>query len=233
MTLARVVAGEAMAYLRCGYFTTRRGEMHRPPTAGSRVSLGVLFVHGVHANATQFLALRRALEGDVRCFDAFEYDHRAPIAKTAAELDRYVRAHDRCDRLVAVGHSLGGLLLRIVLQADHPPDKIRGFVSLCAPLHGTDRVRLTASDSLRGLAPDAERFHALRSTSDRIDRLRGAVLTIGSRHDTFIKPASSALLPGHRSLLLEDTGHVGCLFDPTVHEAVRALVAGVRARSVA
>lgn len=212
-----------MAYVKSGVLTTMRAPIRRNHT--SIADLGVLFVHGLGASCSQFRRLRRALSADVRWFDAFEYSSGEALEQTASALGAHIAATaDRCDRLVVVGHSLGGVLLRMVLQQDAPPDNVVGFVSICAPLHGTTVGRFAPTKRLRALVPGSPLFTGLAGTADRLERYAGAVLTVGSSRDHFVIPPSSAFLDGHDALEVDEAGHVSCLFDTDVHDAVGKLV---------
>lgn len=227
-TLTKVVAGEAAAYLRCGLLAPR-GKRAIVANITRPTEFGVLFVPGVGANASQFVDIKRALSSVCDWFDAFEYFAFGHPRSLARALSNHIESSaSRCGKLLAIGHSLGGLLLRLVLQADTAPPSIAGFVSICAPLQGTLRSRLALNPSLRTLLPDGPLLEELANTMHRLDPLRGSILTIGARFDSFISPHESALLRGHETLCLEDTGHVGALFDTRVHTAIRNLAERVR-----
>jgi triacylglycerol esterase/lipase EstA (alpha/beta hydrolase family) len=221
--LATVVAQEAIAYARTGYLVSCRARIRRNSDAAAEV--GVLFVHGVGVDSSQFAALHAAIRDDADGFDAFEYWFATSSleAVSTALKQRVIESSARHERLVVVGHSLGGLLLRMILQADDPP-KVAGWVSICAPLAGTQLARLSLVGPLRALATGAPLFEQLARTEDRLSPLEDRILTIGVRRDHFIQPYTSAFLDRGRQLLLEDRGHVSSLFDPRVHQAVAELV---------
>jgi pimeloyl-ACP methyl ester carboxylesterase len=217
--LRRLISREARAYLRSGWLAPTGPDRVRRCDGQGR--LGALFVSGVGANASQFADLMESLEGACDWFDAFEYTSLAHPQRIARALAEHIEtASSKCDRIIAIGHSLGGLLLRMVLQSETPPEKIAGFVSICAPLHGTFRARLAPNPFLRQLAPDGPIVTELLSTTHRLERLRGATLAIGARWDQFVTPYESAFIDGHDRLLLDDAGHVAALFDSRVHAAI-------------
>jgi pimeloyl-ACP methyl ester carboxylesterase len=224
-----LVRREAAAYVRSGLLAAS-GTRGILSNRGSS-EFGVVFVPGVGANATQFGALKEALDEDVRWFDAFEYwSVTHPKRITEALRAHLLDVSARCGRVLAIGHSLGGLLLRMALQADPAPACVSGFVSICAPLHGTWRSRLALAPGLRALSPDGALLREVYSTADRLNRLKGSVLAVGVLMDSFVSPAESAFIDGHARLLLEDVGHVGALFDRRVHQAVVNLARQVRDR---
>lgn len=219
----RLLRDEAFAYVRLGLLSPQRARIRA--VREGRAKAGVLFVPGVGANGAQFLGMRRALENDADWFDAYEYASLSDPRRLARELGDYVESlSDHVDALVVVGHSLGGLLLRMVLQSTARVDHVVGYAAICAPLNGTWRSKLAPSPNLRMLRPDSPMIGQVLATADRLRRLDGRVLTIAARRDQFIAPHDSALLDGAEQLVLEDRAHVAGLFDPRVHAAVRGLV---------
>ena len=211
-----------MAYLRLGLLAPlrRRVPTYRPGPAGA----AVVFVPGLGANGGNFLPLRRHLESDVDLFDAFEYRSLHDPVRTARRLHMRLSALSaRCERLYCIGHSLGGVLLRLALQNPVSIPNVVGFVGICSPLHGTWRSKFAPSP-LRQLIPDSELMTRLLASAHRLEHLEGAVLTVAARHDPFIKPHTSALLDLGPRLVLEDVGHNGALLDRRVHDAVLRLV---------
>lgn len=192
----------------------------------------MMFVHGVGANATQFHSLRASLEPELTGFDHFEYDWRTPIPDLAAQLAEHTRAAgQRFDRVMLVGHSLGGLLSLMVLQSEAPREHVAGLVSLCAPLHGTRRSRLAPKTTLAQLAPESPLIAELLRTRDRLEPWRGRILTVSAERDAFVVPSDSARLDRHEHLAFDHVGHVATLFDAEVQGAVKRFVLRARAQA--
>ena len=221
--MLKLVTVEAQAYLRLGLLSPSRRRIVQTPRG--QATTGVLFVPGVGANGSQFLTMKRALEPYAQWFGSFEYSslrHPRAIAEALAEyLDEVA---PQSGSLVVIGHSLGGLLLRIVLQGEAVPDNVRGWVSICAPLHGTWRSRLALSPSLRALAPDSDLMRDVLAGAPGLGRLEGRILTVGARRDQMISPHTSAFLDDFPRLELEHVAHAGSLLDRRVHDAIVAAV---------
>lgn len=222
--IRRILRSEALAYLKSTFAPKaeawrRVGQSELDPSA--QAGFGVLFVPGVGATSAQFSGLRRTLLPHADVFLPFDYSSLAHPRIIARDLARTIEAHRfRCPRILAIGHSLGGLLLRMVLQSDDPPPSVVGWVSISAPLHGTRRSRLAPTPSLRTLHPETPLIEEVNSGVHRLKRLDGRILTIGTRSDLFIEPWSSAFLDEHEKMELDDVGHVGLLFDARVHAAI-------------
>lgn len=226
--LGKLIASEALAYLRSGLLAG--GGRDAIIERGSRrPELGVYFIPGFGANLSQLLPIKQALEGEVDWFDGFDYRADRPATVLAGDLlDAIEDAAESCPRILVIGHSLGGLLARIALQSVTPPKAIAGFVSICAPLHGTWRSRLAPIPELRALSPDGPVIAELGFTRHRLRAFAGQILTIGARFDSFIAPFESAFIDDEERLCLDDVGHVGSLFDERVHRAVIALARRIK-----
>src|SRR5687768_2306420 len=158
---------EALAYLKLGLLMPGGRRLMRGN--GSRAEFGVVFVPGVGANETQFLNMAQALREDAEYFDAFDYfSFRHPRTIADRLHDHLERTSERCERYLVIGHSLGGLLARMVLQREDAPRGIAGFVSICAPLHGTWRSRLLPHPALRALLPDGDVVRDLLTSARRL-----------------------------------------------------------------
>ena len=213
---------EAMAYVRLGLLAPKHRRVKTQRAGPAKT--GLLFVPGLGANGGNFLPMKRHLEADVELFDTFDYFSLSDPRDVARRLR--VRLHAlsaRCESLFCVGHSLGGVLLRLVLQEQDDWPTVAGYAGICSPLHGTWRSKL-APAPLSLLAPDSALMDQILRSAHHLEFLRGRVLTIAARHDHFIKPHTSALLDLGPQLVLDDVGHNGALLDRRVHDAVRSLV---------
>jgi len=122
----------------------------------------VVFVHGLLGDPTNFIVLRRALGG--RTFASFAYRPRLNYQTLAAQLGSLVEgvcATAGARQVDVVGHSLGGLVARYLLETGGRR-LVRRLVTLGAPYYatgfppselaifGADDPLVTAPDPLRG-----------------------------------------------------------------------------------
>lgn len=222
--MLRLIGKEALAYLQLGLSTGRySGQL------GSG-ELGTLFVPGVAGHPSQFASLQASLtEAGFDAFDAHAYRLDRALPQLAAELRARLEDSSTLpgsERVLLVGHSLGGVLCAAALQLlPELPARVAGLVTICSPLHGTRASRFAVRASLRQLRPDASFITQLIATQDRLLPLRGRVLTIGVATDQLVHPASSAYLEGATQLHLDGVAHAGSLLDRRTHAAVVELAA--------
>lgn len=217
--MLRLIRREAWAYLQLGL----SGEARRAEGAELGDDLAVLFVHGVAGRISQFHQIRSVLERTgAQRFEGFSYRSHRPLRQLGAELgDQLDRLCSSNERVLLVGHSLGGVLGRIALQLEPTRGRrLAGWVSICSPLHGTRRSRFALTPSLRALAPSSELVGWLQSTSDHLRPLLPTTLCVGARRDALVSPTDSAFLDGAERMELVEAAHASSLFDVAVAERV-------------
>jgi len=102
----------------------------------------VVFVHGVCGAASNFLVLRTFLERHgVRNFASLSYVPRVDYQRLASPLARLIETvcrDARTSQVDVVGHSLGGLVARYLVEIGSE-SRVRRLVTLGAPYYGERR----------------------------------------------------------------------------------------------
>ena len=168
------------------------------PTAPHPVP--VVFVHGFLGDRTNFHAVERGLAArGVTNSAYFEYAPRFDWPRLATRLRHVVdelRVATGVHRVDLVGHSLGGLVARYLVDAD-PAAPIRRLVTLGAPYFGTPMPRneLAVFGAHDPIVPVPHPYHG---------------------------PHAPHLHPGGRAVVIPDCGHWGLLVhERVVHEVTR------------
>lgn len=182
----------------------------------------VLCVHGYTQSGANFVGLRAYLD---RPTVAVSLLYRlAPLPWYAARLEARLEelVHRSPDGVDVVAHSMGGIVLRLVLA--RRPDlarALRRVVTLGSPHRGTAAARwiplLPEATALR------RKSHLLRSLPSLVELVpNGRVVTVAAVADTLVYPLETALVPGAEHVVLADMGHAGLLTRRQAHEVVRA-----------
>ncbi len=188
----------------------------------------VVCLHGYTQNATNLWGLRRYLARHGRASAAISLTHRlAPMSWYAQRLEYGLEALLSTEpRVDVVAHSMGGVVLRVVLarRPEWAP-RIRRVVTLGTPHRGTA--------SSRGI-PFVPEVHALRRRSALLAELphlsellpAAVMLSVAGTHDTIVYPTSSTRIPGTPHVVLSGLGHAGLLTRVEAMAAVRAHLEG-------
>lgn len=133
------------------------------------------------------------------------------------------------EKIIIVGHSMGGLAARAWLRS-HGCGRLARLITLGTPHFGSVLAVYGMGKNARQMLPPAQ---GEQSGNDWLTRLaatedngvRACVTSFYSLHDNIVSPQRSAVLPGAANVALDLIGHVALGFD---REVVEQLVAEVR-----
>lgn len=190
-----------------------------------RLSAGrpvVLLIHGYGCNRGTWWWLRRRLEaaGFVVATINLEppYDG---IEHFVTQLDRRIEsicAETGRERLLLVGHSMGGLVARAYL-ARFGSGRVRRLVTLATPHAGSKLAFLGIGRNARQMEPTSVWLKELWR-----DRPDIPMVSVRNSHDNFVVPQDSQRYPSAQDVELPGLGHLAMLFSPrTLHALLAAL----------
>ncbi|WP_176256690.1 esterase/lipase family protein [Derxia lacustris] len=175
----------------------------------------VLLVHGFGCNATiwRHAAVRLADAGyRVAALDLLPVF--GPIELYVEQLHARIEAlcaEHGCDRLMTVGHSMGGIALR-AYAARHGDARLARLVTLGSPHRGTWFAQLFLSPNVRQMRIGSDFLRELAEVE--ADRPAQDRICLWSRHDNVVTPQLSARLPGAREVAIERIGHLSLICTP-------------------
>ncbi len=188
----------------------------------------LLLIHGLYHNPSAWLLFRRRLARDgfwdshVYGYNTFTrtYDRlvEEASAKAASLLDRRPG-----QKLVLIGHSLGGLVARGVAARPELRDRVQAMITLSTPHHGSALAHVAPDRLGRSLRPGSDLFERLRTLSEP-DVPRVALY---APLDNMVFPSCLLLPPNDQwrtRLLPLDVSHVGLIFSRRVYRAVSGLL---------
>ncbi len=204
------------AALLISWWTVRaagRDRLRRP--AGEATGPPVLCVHGFFRNGSCMWGIRQALEGRGRPTLAVSMGRPfRPIERYAPPLESALRelvASFPGQRIDVAAHSMGGVVLRLVLaRRPELAAAVGRIVTLGSPHRGTAVVRgLALAPEHRQLEPGSA---FLRSLPDFRSSAPGAeVTTVAAERDLIVYPRSTSHLPGARAIDLAHANHQSLL----------------------
>ena len=184
--------------------------------------LPILLVHGYGCSRAAWWWLRRRLEAagwsvatiSLEPLHAGIDDYVDPLARRiAAVLDE-----TGAEKLLLVGHSMGGLVARAYLQR-FGSGCVARLVTLGTPHQGSCLAHLGLGANARQMQPGSAWLAALANPASVLD-----TLVIYSPHDNFVMPQVKLQLPGAPGQAIDGLGHLAMLHSPRVAAALlRAL----------
>ena len=123
------------------------------------------------------------------------------------------------ERVVLVGHSMGGLVARAYLRR-YGHGRVAKLVTIGSPHHGSELARLGLGENARQMRPDSAWLKALQGTPVTVPSV-----ALYSPHDNYVMPQDSAKLQGAQLIALPGLGHLAMATSPAVLEAICAAAA--------
>ncbi|CAM2061621.1 triacylglycerol lipase [Desulfovibrionales bacterium] len=207
-----------------GKFASRSGQMP-----------SILLVHGLYYNAAAWMFLRQRLRlsGFARVFAA-SYNSFGPnfavlVDEIAGQVEELCRRFPG-ERVVLIGHNLGGLIVRAALSRPGLRSHIAAVITLGAPHQGSKLARLSIGRLARSLD---FRGPIIRSLEDHEQPAIIPALSLYSPTDNFILPSTGSRLLNVRAIgwVEESTipvSHVTMLYHPAVASQVLRFLAHLR-----
>jgi hypothetical protein len=194
----------------------------------------VLLVHGLVDNRSVFSVMQRSLRR--RGFaDVCTWNYSpllTDIARGAADLGAHVEricAQTGHDRVHVVGHSLGGLIARHLVQRQGGDRRIESMVTLGTPHQGSLLAHVVPTPLIRQLRPGSP---LLQELAEPAPGCRTSVTAIYSDLDQMVLPTSSGRCDhpdlGARNVLVHGIGHMSLPRHRAVVDEVAVTLAGRR-----
>jgi triacylglycerol lipase len=161
-------------------------------------------VHGLWDSGAIMTPLKRGLQRRgierVHAIDLLPRSGQASIAELGAIVAREAEAFAQREgvaRIDLVGFSMGALVSRWYLQRGGGKARVRRFVSISGPHHGTLSAHLLPFAGVRDMRPHSALLRDLAADVDPFGEVE--VHCVYTPYDLLILPATSSLLPGARS----------------------------------
>ncbi|HUJ86794.1 MAG TPA: alpha/beta fold hydrolase [Burkholderiales bacterium] len=202
----------------------------RRRVSGAAVSgMPVVLVPGIYCNAGLWGWMRRRLAklGVAGTWAVTLEPPRAGIDALAERLAQEIArvcAAAGAQRVVVVGHSMGGLVARACLRDPAARARIARIVTLGTPHHGSALALWGIGQNARQMRPGSAWLAALNAgATDGVP-----VVSVFSWHDNFVAPQDSPALAGAQNVPLAGIGHLSLAFSDEVARRVAAEVAAAQ-----
>jgi hypothetical protein len=196
----------------------------------------VVLVHGLVDNRSVFTVMRRALRrrGFVSVCTWNYSPLQRDVESAAKALGRHVERVCRetgHERVHVVGHSLGGLVARYLVQRLGGDERVESLVTLGTPHGGTRWAHVLPTPLVRQLRPGSA---LIRELAEPAPSCRTRVTSIYSDLDQVVVPSTAGRCDhpdlDARNVLVRGIGHMSLPIHRGVVDEVAATLAGVRDR---
>lgn len=186
-----------------------RPSVERPP---------LLLVHGYGCSRAAWWWLRQRLEarGWVVAtinLEPIYTDIEHYVESLTQRIDEVLAATGAA-RLILIGHSMGGLVVRAYMRR-YGAEKIARIVTLGTPYGGSALARIGFGANGRQMVPGNNWLTRLAEEALRVE-----TTTIFSPHDNYVMPQKNLELGGAQRRALDGLGHLAMLYSPRVADAL-------------
>lgn len=181
----------------------------------------VILLHGLFQNRSCLFWLQRRLKAagyqQVISINTPPWRDIETLSEELAKKVDELRIHSKSEKVILIGHSMGGLIARNYVQSRGGSAYVKTMVTLGSPHHGSKLAPFALSTMGKSLLPGTEfliRFNSVPWPATT------AATSIFTRYDNIVLPAESAKMKGARQIELDGMGHTALLFHPRSLEAV-------------
>ncbi|WP_369139631.1 esterase/lipase family protein [Modestobacter versicolor] len=196
----------------------------------------VVLVHGMVDNRSIFTVMRRALRrrGFAQVctwnYSPFQRDVQSAAEALGRHVERVCRETGH-DRVHVVGHSMGGLVARYLVQRLGGDDRVESLVTLGTPHGGSRWAHVLPTPLVRQLRPGSA---LIRELAQPAPGCRTSVTAVYSDLDQMVVPSAAGRCEHPdlraRNVLVRGVGHMSLPIHRAVVDEVAATLAGHRGR---
>jgi triacylglycerol lipase len=166
-------------------------------------------VHGIFDTGRRFDKMSHYLAGrgwSPQTIDLEPNDASTPLEKLAGQIAAYERRYLPADRrFILIGYSMGGIVGRFYLQRLGGLARVKQFISISTPHHGTWLAYLSRNPGSQQMRPNSEFLAGLNRDADRLRQVNH--VSIWTPFDLTIVPASSSKISNGRNIRLPVPAH--------------------------
>lgn len=181
----------------------------------------VILLHGLFQNRSCLLWLQHRLRSSgyrhvLSINTPPSRDLETLTEKLAKNVDQ-LRMRLNVDKVILIGHSMGGMIARNYVQNRGGAVHVERVVTLGSPHRGSKLAPFALTTMGKSLLPGSEFIRRFNSVAWPRET---PIISIYTRYDNMVMPAELARLDGALSVELDGMGHTALLFHPRSLQAV-------------
>jgi pimeloyl-ACP methyl ester carboxylesterase len=193
----------------------------RPPSAKQESLPPVILLHGLFQNRSSLFWLQHRLHSagyrQIISINTPPWKDLETLTEKLAKKVDEMRIRFKVDKVILVGHSMGGIIARNYVQNRGGAANVERIVTLGSPHHGSKLAPFALSPIGKTLLPGSEFIRRFNSAAWP----QGTpIVSIYTRYDNIVMPAELARMDGAGSVELDGMGHTALLFHPRSLQAV-------------
>lgn len=181
----------------------------------------VILLHGLFLNRSSLFWLQYRLRSagyqQTFCINTPAWRDFESLTEELAKKVDALRIKLKVEKVVLIGHSMGGMIARNYIQNRGGVAHALGLVTLGTPHYGSKLAPFAISKMGRTLLPGSDflvRFNGIKWPEQT------RAISIYTRYDNIVLPAESAKMAGAEDVELDGMGHTALLFHPRSLQAV-------------
>jgi len=181
----------------------------------------VILLHGLLQNRSCMFWLQRQLAKagyqQTICINTPPWRDLETLTEVLAKKVDELRINLKVDKVILIGHSMGGIIARNYVQNRGGAAHVSSMVTLGAPHHGSKLAPFAVSQMGRSLLPSSNFISQFNKVAWPQETQATSIYT---RYDNIVLPADSSKMVGAKLVELDGMGHTSLLFHPRSIQAV-------------
>jgi triacylglycerol esterase/lipase EstA (alpha/beta hydrolase family) len=181
----------------------------------------VILLHGLFQNRSCMLWLQHRLKTagyhQVISINTPPWRNIESLSEQLAKKVDELRIHLKVEKVILIGHSMGGLIARNYVQSRGGSAYVEAMITLGSPHHGSKLAPFALSPMGKNLLPGCEFITNFNSIPWPEATTATSIFT---RYDNIVLPAESAKMESARHIELDGMGHTALLFHPRALQTV-------------
>jgi triacylglycerol lipase len=191
------------------------------PEADQDASPPIILLHGLFQNRSCLFWLQYRLRAagyrQIISINTPPWRDLETLTESLAKKVDELRIKLKVEKVILVGHSMGGMIARNYVQNRGGAANVLGLITLGAPHHGSKLAPFALSPMGKTLLPDSAFLQQFNSVAWP----QGTqAVSIYTRYDNIVLPAESGKMDGALQVELDGMGHTALLFHPRSLQAV-------------